>query len=85
MDYFSAFSTADGLDFDGEKNLEKGSLQEIETGVVVTVGIFHAEKERIHTPTLRQIQPNQTRIPKDPPLRRTRQRNISSTPRASEK
>ena len=53
MDYFSAFATEYGLDSDGEIILEKGSLKEFETGAMVPVGIFHAEKERSHTPTSR--------------------------------
>ena len=85
MDYFSAFATADGLDSDGERTLEKGSLQEVETGVVVPVGGFHAEKERSHTPTPRQVHPKQTRNPMDPPVRQGRKRHNSSTPMVSEK
>ena len=80
MYYFSSFATADGFDFDGEHILEKVSLQKIETVGVVPVGIFHAEKERIHTPTLRQIQPKQTRGNRDIPLHQAHQRNNSSTP-----
>ena len=34
---------ADGLDSDGERIIEKGSLQEVETGAVVPVGRFCAE------------------------------------------
>ena len=43
MEYISAFTTADGLELDGSDILGKGSLQEVETGVVVPVGISHAE------------------------------------------
>ena len=42
VDYLSAFTMADGLDSDGARILEKGSVQEVETGVVVPVGRFHA-------------------------------------------
>ena len=59
---------AGGLDLDGARILEKGSLQEVETGVVVPFGRFHAEKERSHTPTSRQVQPKRTRNPRDPPV-----------------
>ena len=85
MEYLSAFATADGLHSDGERIYGKGSLQEVETGAVVPVGRIHAEKERSHTPTPRQVQPKQTRSHRDPTVRQTRQRNNSSTPSASEK
>ena len=55
-------------------------MQEVETGAVVPVGILHAEKERVHTPTLRQVHPKQNRIPRNPPVRQARQRNNPSTP-----
>ena len=54
----------DGLDSDGYCVYEKGSLQEFETGAVVSVVIFHAEKEQIHAPTSWQVQPKQTRSPR---------------------
>ena len=79
MEYFLAFTTADGLDSDGERIYGKGSLQEVETGAVVPVGILHAEKEQIHTPTLFQVNTKQTRIPMDPPVHRAHQINNSST------
>ena len=85
MDYFSVFSTTDGLDSDGERIHGKGSPQEVEMGAVVPVGRFHSEKEQSHTPTLRQVQPKQTRSPRDPPVRRACQRNNPGTPSASEK
>ena len=44
MDYFSALAKADQLVSDGESILRKGSLKEVETGAVVLVGRFHAEK-----------------------------------------
>ena len=68
VDYLSMFATADGLDLDGERIIEKGSLQQVETRAVVLVGRFHAEKERSHTPTSHQVQTNQTRIPSDTPV-----------------
>ena len=74
MDYFSEFATAYGLDLDGACILDKVSLQEVETGAVVPVGRFYTEKEWRHTPTLRQVQPKQTSIPRDPPVRRLHQR-----------
>ena len=52
MDYLSAFATEDGSDLDRERILEKGSLQEVETGAVIPVGILHAEKEQIQTPNI---------------------------------
>ena len=63
MYYFSTFVTADGLDLGGEGIHGKGSLQEVETGAVVSVGKFHAEKERIHTPKFCQVLPRQIRSP----------------------
>ena len=63
MEYFLAFTKADGLDLDGAIIIEKRSLKESETRVVVPVGRFHAEKELIHTPILCQVQKNQTRSP----------------------
>ena len=39
-----AFAMAGGLDLDGARILEKGSLQEVETGAVVPAGILHVEK-----------------------------------------
>ena len=57
MDYLSAFTTADELESYGARILEKGSLQEIETGAVVLVGILHADKEWSHTPTSHQVHP----------------------------
>ena len=68
MDFFSVFTTSDGLDLDGERILDKSSLREVETGAVFPVGIFRADKERSHTPTLRQVQPKQTMSPRDPPV-----------------
>ena len=65
MDYFSAFATADGLESYGSEIIGKGSLQEVEKGSVVPVGRLHAEKELSHTPTMRQVQPKQTRSPRD--------------------
>ena len=44
MDYSSEFATAYGLDSDGVRILEKVSLQEVETGVVVLVGGFMQRK-----------------------------------------
>ena len=73
-----------GLDLDRDRILEKGSLQEVETGAVVPVGRFHAEKGRRHTPTLCQLQTKQTRIPRGPPLCQAHQINSSSTPIASD-
>ena len=68
MDYLSAFTTTDGLDLDVERNLEKGSVQQVETGVLVPFQRFHVDKERSHTPTSRKVQPNKTGIPRDPPV-----------------
>ena len=82
---FIASATTDGLDSDVERVLEKGSLQGAETGSVVPVGRFHVDKERNHTPTLRQVQPKQTGTPRYPPLRRLRQKNNSSILIAPEK
>ena len=48
MDYLSEFATEDGLDSDGERIYGKVSLQEVETGSVVLVSRFNAEKERSH-------------------------------------
>ena len=75
MEDFSAFTTTDGLNLDGSNILGKGSLQKVETGVVVPVGRFHAEKELRHISTLRQVQSKQTRSPRDPPVCRALQRN----------
>ena len=75
MDSFSEFVTEDGLDLDGERILEKGSLQEVETGAVVPVRRFHAEKERIHTPTLHHAHTKHTMSPMDPPVGRAHQIN----------
>ena len=69
MEYLSAFGTADGLDLDGARILEKVSLKEVETGAVVPVGIFHAQKELRHTPTSRHVQPKHTRRSRDHPSR----------------
>ena len=66
----------DGLDSDAAHIIQKGSLQEVKTWAVVPVRRLHAEKERIHTPTLRQVQPKQTRSLRDPLVCRARQRNI---------
>ena len=44
MDYFSAFAMEDGLDSDGARILGKGPFQEVETGAVVPVRRFHADK-----------------------------------------
>ena len=57
VDYLSAFATVDELDSDGESIYGNGSLQEVETGAVDPVKIFHAEKEQSHTPTSSQVQP----------------------------
>ena len=43
MEYFLAFATSYGLDLDVSDIIRKGSLQEVETGAVVPVGIFHVE------------------------------------------
>ena len=85
VDYLSEVTTADGLDLDRELILEKGSLQEVETGVSVPVRRLFSEKELSHTPTSRQVHLKQTRSPRYPPIRRSRQINNSSTPRASDK
>ena len=37
------FATSDGLESDGSNILGKGSLQEVETGAVVPVSIFHTD------------------------------------------
>ena len=47
---------ADGLDLDIERILEKGLLQEVETGAVVPVGIFHAENGSTPQHCVRYIQ-----------------------------
>ena len=57
VDYLSVLTTADGLDSDGERILEMGSQQEVETGAVVPVGGFHTDKGQRHTQKLRQVQP----------------------------
>ena len=67
VDYFLAFTTEDGMDLDGAHILKKGLLQEVETGAVVQVGIFHSEKELRHIPTSRHVHPKKTRSPRDPP------------------
>ena len=85
MDFFSEFATEDGLDSDGERILEMGSQQEVETGAVVQIEWLYAEKEYIHTPTSCQVQPEQTRSLRDPPVRKACQKNNNSMPRASEK
>ena len=85
MNFFSAFITADGLDLDGERIYGKGSLQEVETGAVIPVGRFHAEKERSHTLTSRQVQIKQTRSPRYNLVCQERQRSNFSTASASEK
>ena len=76
VDYSSAFETADGLDLDGELIYWKDSLQEVETGAVVSVGRLYAEKERSCTPTLRQEQPKHTRRPRGPQVRQALQRKL---------
>ena len=68
MDYLSEFATEDGLESDGSNIIGKGSLQEFETGAVVPVGRFHAEKELRHTPTLRKVNSKQTRSPRYTPV-----------------
>ena len=40
----SAIATADEFDSDRRKIIGEGSLQEVETGSVVPVGRFHADK-----------------------------------------
>ena len=84
MDHFSAFTTADELDLDEDHIYGKGSLQEVETEAVVPVGRFRIEKEWSHTQKLRQIQPQQTRSPMDPPVRQSHQINNFSAQRSSE-
>ena len=73
------------MESDGERIYGKGSLQEVETGAVVPVGRFHAEKERSHTPTSRQVYTKQTRCPRYNLVCQERQRNNFSTASASEK
>ena len=85
VDYFLEFATVDGWGLDGERILEKVLLQEVETEAVFPFGILHADKERRHTPTLLQVHPKQTRIPRDHPVRLAHQRNNFSTPIVSEK
>ena len=41
----SAFANSDGLDSDVERIIDKGSLQEVKSGAMVPVEIFHAENE----------------------------------------
>ena len=70
VDYLSRFATADGLNLDGARIPEKGSLQEVETGSEVPVGRFHTEKGLRHTPTSCQVQRKHTRSPRYPTTRR---------------
>ena len=52
-----------GLDLDGARILGKDSLQEVKTREMFPSRRLYAEKELEHTPILRQVQQEQTRIP----------------------